>query len=199
MRAFISAIQSTFQNPNLDLAPSNFAGRVDRVIFMELYKSFPKILDSFEVLWNKFSQNYIANLKQESINAVDWEIFSGVREILEQEQKCSFLALLTGNIKQGAQIKLKHFKIWESFLGGGFGDVGTNRNHLAEIALKNCLELNNGAFKEVWVIGDTIADIECGKSIGAKTLGLRTGFSKTGDLEKAGADIVLDTLEGFSF
>jgi phosphoglycolate phosphatase-like HAD superfamily hydrolase len=46
----------------------------------------------------------------------------------------------------------------------------------------------------VVVIGDTPADIECGRAIGAGTIGVATGRYPTAVLRRAGADAVFEDL-----
>jgi hypothetical protein len=46
------------------------------------------------------------------------------------------LGLLTGNIRLGAEIKLRRFGLWENFETGAFADDGEDRNHIAVAALE---------------------------------------------------------------
>ncbi|HTG43127.1 MAG TPA: HAD hydrolase-like protein, partial [Verrucomicrobiae bacterium] len=78
------------------------------------------------------------------------------------------IGLLTGNIKRGAELKLKHFGIWEKFELGAFADDSEDRNCIASAA-KNRGEALLGrelAGDQIVVIGDTPLDIACAKSIG---------------------------------
>ncbi len=42
------------------------------------------------------------------------------------------------------------------------------------------------------MVGDTVVDIRCGKKSGAQTVGVLCGFGERNELEKAGADQILD-------
>src|SRR6185503_76974 len=44
------------------------------------------------------------------------------------------LGLLTGNIRLGAEIKLRHCALWDHFVLGAFADDHEDRNRLAAIA-----------------------------------------------------------------
>lgn len=46
-------------------------------------------------------------------------------------------------------------------------------------------------------VGDTTTDIESGRAAGATTVGVATGPDSVASLTAAGADVVLDSLEGF--
>jgi beta-phosphoglucomutase-like phosphatase (HAD superfamily) len=57
------------------------------------------------------------------------------------------------------------------------------------------LKLRGGAVNELAVVGDTSSDIESGLRAGAAIVaGVLTGASTRGDLEKAGAPLILDTI-----
>jgi phosphoglycolate phosphatase-like HAD superfamily hydrolase len=85
--------------------------------------------------------------------------------------------LLTGNIKQGARIKLERYNLWEKFPFGGFADDHEERPKIAVAALRRGSEHFGRDLKgeEVLVIGDTPLDIDCGRAIGAKVLAVATG------------------------
>jgi phosphoglycolate phosphatase len=100
---------------------------------------------------------------------------------LRQRNDC-VLALLTGNLVRGAQIKLSHYGVWDYFEFGAFADDHHDRNELPRFACARALETHKEEFppERVFVIGDTPRDIECGKVIGAKTVAIATGnYSRT--------------------
>lgn len=91
------------------------------------------------------------------------------------------VGLLTGNIRLGAEIKLRHFGLWDHFVTGAFGDDHEDRNCLAGLARDRGARLLGTPLggQQILVIGDTPHDIACGQSIGAKTLAVATGpFSR---------------------
>ena len=46
------------------------------------------------------------------------------------------LGLLTGNIRLGAEIKLRRYGLWDVFETGAFADDSEDRNHIAAAALE---------------------------------------------------------------
>ncbi len=48
--------------------------------------------------------------------------------------------------------------------------------------------------REVWVVGDTPADIRCGRASGLRTLAVATGRHDPGTLREHGADVVFGDL-----
>jgi len=99
-------------------------------------------------------------------------VMPGVREALEdlagREDVRSYL--LTGNIEAGARAKLEHYGLSEFFPHGGAFCIGPGDR--AEIA-RRAHPLADGT--QSYVIGDTPADIACGKEIGARTIAVATG------------------------
>jgi len=95
------------------------------------------------------------------------------------------LGLLTGNIRLGAEIKLRYFELWEVFQTGAFGDDHEERNQIAAIAKDRGSRLLNNDLRgeQILVIGDTPRDIECARSIDARTLIVATGSAKLEELE----------------
>jgi phosphoglycolate phosphatase-like HAD superfamily hydrolase len=106
------------------------------------------------------------------------------------------IGLLTGNVKIGAEIKLQHFKIWERFVMGAFGDDHEDRNELASIAWSRGKERIGVELRaeEILVIGDTPRDIACARHIGAKVVAVTTGGATRDELEAAKPDWLYDDL-----
>jgi phosphoglycolate phosphatase-like HAD superfamily hydrolase len=67
------------------------------------------------------------------------------------------------------------------------------------MALARAVEYYGHAFRahEVVVIGDTPADVQCGRALGAITVGVHTGFCKPGELAASNPDYLLDDLRQF--
>lgn len=97
-------------------------------------------------------------------------------ERLRNEPRC-VLALLTGNLARGAQLKLSHYGVWDIFAFGAFADDHHDRNQLGPVARARAKERHGLEFPpdRIYVIGDTPRDIDCGKAFGAKTVAIATG------------------------
>ena len=111
--------------------------------------------------------------------------------ILSNNPDC-VLALLTGNIARGAQIKLAHFGVWDFFEFGAFADDHHDRNELGHFARTRAREAHGEDFppERIYVIGDTPRDIECGKAINAKTVAIATGNYSEAELAQHSPDFV---------
>src|SRR2546423_9241238 len=107
------------------------------------------------------------------------------------------IGLLTGNIRLGAEIKLRHYELWESFVTGAFGDDHEERNCIAGVARERGEKLLGEKLQgeEILVIGDTPLDVECAKSIDARVLAVATGNYGRKELMAHKQTWTVDTLE----
>jgi phosphoglycolate phosphatase-like HAD superfamily hydrolase len=104
----------------------------------------------------------------------------GVVEILDalEQRDDVVLGLLTGNIEPGARIKLTAAGINpDRFRINAFGSDHEHRPELPAIAQRRASETLglSIAGERLVVIGDTPADIECGRSLGARSIGVASG------------------------
>lgn len=141
----------------------------------------------------EFFESYITYLRK-TIDATEGHVKAGIREALAALQQSDqfILGLLTGNIEQGAMIKLKAFDLDRYFDVGAYGNDDADRNRLLPIA---CEKLRNSRFLDIdysncIVIGDTPRDIDCAKPYGAYSIAVATGPYSYSLLEDAGADAV---------
>ena len=109
----------------------------------------------------------------------DGRILPGMIELLDvlAKREEAVLALLTGNVVRGAEIKLTHYGVWHHFEFGAFADDHHDRNELGKFARARAHDRHGIEFspEKIYVIGDTPRDIECGRAIGAKTVAIATG------------------------
>src|SRR5437763_4294107 len=107
------------------------------------------------------------------------KLLRGVLELLRRlkSRPHLVLALLTGNVSRGAQLKLEHYGVWHFFEFGAFADDHRDRNRLGPFARARAYERHGREFaaSEIDVIGDTPRDIACGKALGARTVAVATG------------------------
>jgi phosphoglycolate phosphatase-like HAD superfamily hydrolase len=123
-------------------------------------------------------------------------LLPGVKDLLArlQARPQNVLALLTGNLRRGAQLKLAHYGIWDFFEFGAFADDHHDRNELGPFAQHRAREKHATDFvaADIDVIGDTPHDIACGKAIDARTIAVATGSFSRAQLAAHGPDIILD-------
>lgn len=126
------------------------------------------------------------------------KLLPGVLELLRRLKSRSHLvlALLTGNVSRGAQLKLEHHGVWHFFEFGAFADDHRDRNRLGSFARARAKEKHGREFSaaEIDVIGDTPRDIACGKALGARTVAVATGTWSRDQLAEYQPDFLIDDL-----
>jgi phosphoglycolate phosphatase len=103
--------------------------------------------------------------------------------------------LLTGNVAEGAEAKLRHYGLWDYFAetGGAFSVEGSDRASIARAARALVEDGYDG--DRAYVVGDTPHDVSCGKVIGARTVAVATGPGYTlADLEACDPWLALESL-----
>ena len=158
-RTDVSLVRQIFRENKLEETPTNFARFFDR---------YPFWLDHY-------------------LHHLDGGPCEGVEDFLAdllRAPKKPVLGLLTGNIRLGAELKLRRYNLWQHFEIGAFADDHEERNCIAGIAHKRANKKfgRELAGEEILVVGDTAHDVECGKSIGAKVLAVGTGGVKVSEL-----------------
>ena len=119
-------------------------------------------------------------------------VYPGVLELLaalERRSDC-VLGLLTGNVAEGARLKLRSAGIdIARFRVGAFGSDHGERRALPAIAQRRIREVLGLelAGHDVVIMGDTPADVTCGRGIGARAIAVATGSYSVPDLIAAGA------------
>jgi phosphoglycolate phosphatase len=155
----------------------SFAGRTDYSLVREIFARH-QIEPTSDHLASFFDAYVflLDHLLQESQGAVEAGVWDWLRGLQRAPERMG-VGLLTGNIRLGAEIKLRHYGLWDCFEIGGFADDHADRNRIAEAARRRGQALLGHplADNQVLVIGDTPLDIACGKHIGARTLAVATG------------------------
>jgi phosphoglycolate phosphatase-like HAD superfamily hydrolase len=126
-------------------------------------------------------------------------LMPGVELLLDRLEARSdvVLGLLTGNLAQGAALKLRSGGIDpDRFRIGAFGSDAAHRPALPEIAARRAGPLfgRTPGGADVVIIGDTPADIHCGQGIAARAVGVATGSYTVSDLAACGAHAVFQDL-----
>ena len=108
----------------------------------------------------------------------------------------AMLGLVTGNIEEGARIKLTPTGLWPYFPIGAFGSDHADRRLLPSLAARRARALVGHAFRpeDVVVIGDTPLDIDCARAFGAVAVAVATGQHSRDALAAEGPDLLFDDL-----
>jgi phosphoglycolate phosphatase-like HAD superfamily hydrolase len=199
VRAFAKTFANEFLIPDATRV-LNFSGRTDPSLVRECFQKhrISTTAENFEHFFSVYP-HWLAHYLNELAGGPCPGVFD-VIDSLKRSPNPPTLGLLTGNIRLGAELKLRHHGLWEFFELGAFSDEHEDRHQLAAIAHGRGAEFRKAKIqpKEVLVIGDTPLDIACGKSIGAKTLGVATGSFSVAELAACDPDFTLEDLTKFS-
>lgn len=196
VRAFAQAFASEFGLVD-GVARLQFAGRTDSGLVREVFETHG--VPATKANFQRFYDRYVF-LLEERLREGQGAAIPGVWEFLRQLEALPqppLIGLLTGNIRLGAEIKLRRFGLWETFQTGGFGDDHEDRNQIAAVARdRGCRVLReNLRGEQIVVVGDTPHDIRCGRAIGAKVLAVATGGSKLDELQPHQPDWLVADLQ----
>jgi len=167
-----------------------FAGRTDVSLVREFFSfhQIPATPGNFD----RFFDRYVFWLDQ-IIGQSRTRLCPGVRDLidgLKAEPEPPVLGLLTGNIRLGAEIKLRHFDLWKEFETGAFADDHEERDKIAAIAFDRGAKIVGEDLQpdQVLIIGDTPLDIRCARAIGAKVMAVATGGHSLDELRSKGPE-----------
>ncbi len=126
-------------------------------------------------------------------------VLKGAAELLSQLETRSdvLLGLLTGNIREGASLKLTAAGLDpQRFRVGAYGSDSARRERLPAIAAARAEPLMGFAPRDdaLVIIGDTPADVTCGSALRARAIGVATGSYSVDELRAAGAYAVFTDL-----
>ncbi len=173
-----------------------FAGRTDVSLVREFFRihsiaetpeHFARFFERY-VLW---LDHILAHSQTEACPGV-WEMLAGMKSLPNPP----LLGLLTGNIRLGGEIKLRHFDLWREFETGAFADDSEHRDEIAAVAKARGGRALGRKLRgeEVLVIGDTPLDVRCGRAIGAKVLAVATGGATLEELKRHAPDWAVNDL-----
>lgn len=163
-----------------------FAGPPFKVIFKENYgfddELIVKIIEAFR-------EDYLPYGIYES------SPFPGIAELLDELRQNGFkLAIATLKPRTMAVELLERSGLYGKFdvISGQIAE-GIETLTKAEI-VRGAMDMLGAAPEDTVLVGDTKYDVVGGHEAGLKVIGVRYGYAESGELENAGADIIVETL-----
>jgi phosphoglycolate phosphatase len=145
-----------------------------------------------------FFEAYAAGLTTEIGDGRHVVTLPGVAAVVERLARSAdaVLGLVTGNIEEGARIKLAPTGLWPHFRVGAYGSDHMDRRRLPSLAARRAHALLGQVFAppDVVVIGDTPHDIDCARAFGALAVAVATGQHSRAALLAEAPDVLLDDL-----
>jgi phosphoglycolate phosphatase-like HAD superfamily hydrolase len=177
-----------------------FDGKTDPQIVRELMRLGGIESEMVESKLDFALKRYV-ELLQEELSSIDHsdKTYPGIAPLLDALEKRDdvLIGLLTGNVHEGALAKLDAVGLArDRFKIGAFGSDHADRPQLPAIARARAEQLlgHPVSGNDVVVIGDTPADMSCGKGIGARSIGVATGRYSVEALEACNAGPVFANL-----
>ena len=196
-RPFRRALETVFGTSG-PLRGYSFAGKTDPQIARDLLRlariEDATVAEGLERVWPL----YVEGLRQE-LAAAKVSVFPGVERLVERldAEATAVLGLLTGNVVEGAKLKLTAAGLdFNVFQVGAFGSDHGDRTELPAIAISRAEERFGHRFegKSVVIVGDTPLDVACGAHLGVRTVAVATGSYSRDELAACGPDHLFDDL-----
>jgi phosphoglycolate phosphatase-like HAD superfamily hydrolase len=192
--AFEAAMVETYGTMG-DVGNVSFGGKTDPQIARELLTGagfdHRTVDEGLPDLWARYLENLENGLGERPMR-----VLAGVRELLDALVALEDVAvgLVTGNIIDGARLKLGSAGLWERFAIGGYGSDSEERDHLPGIALDRARNHWRAvlAAEQAVIVGDTPRDVKCARAGGTRVLAVATGRFSAAELAATGADHVVE-------
>jgi phosphoglycolate phosphatase-like HAD superfamily hydrolase len=181
-------------------ANHRFDGKTDPQIVRELMRLDGHDDAHIDARMGRTLARYVEFLHEELRSGVgSTRLMPGVSDLLDalDARDDILLGLVTGNLAAGARAKLNAAGIDPArFRVGGFGSDHELRGELPGVAQRRAREELglDVPGNDVVVIGDTPADIQCGRAIGARAIGVATGHYSVEELASYDPAAVFDDL-----
>lgn len=197
-RAFRQALEEIYGTSG-PLEGYSFAGRTDPQIARDLLRMAgledATIERNFDETWSRYVE-----LLEAEFRSTRATVYPGVHKLLdrlEADGDSVVLGLLTGNVVEGARLKLHSAGIdFGRFVVGAFGSDHAERSELPAIAVERAHRVLGHGFRgeSVVIVGDTPKDIACGEHLGVRTIAVATGSYSADELRECGPDFLFDDL-----
>jgi phosphoglycolate phosphatase len=142
--------------------------------------------------------HYLRHLSAAIDEADGYRVMPGIEELLERLVDAGhLLGLTTGNVEAAAHIKLARAGLNRFFSFGGYGSDSNERAALTRCALDRGRMVSGGLLPpEASIsVGDTPRDVAAGHGAGIEVVGVATGNFSVQELQAAGADHAIPTVE----
>jgi len=183
-----------------DLSRYDFSGRTDpqitEMVLTDAGLTREAIAERAEDLW----RHYLGGLERNA-TADRVRVLPGIADLLValESRNDVMLGLLTGNIEQGARLKLGAVGLNHYFPFGAFGSDSGKREELPPVAIERASRINGHRFpkRDVVIIGDSIYDVRCGVPHEATTIAIASGKTAADTLRAENPDFFFESAADF--
>jgi phosphoglycolate phosphatase len=142
--------------------------------------------------------SYLKHLPKTVAESDGYRVMPGVEQLLDRLiDDGMLLGLVTGNIEAAAHVKLARAGLNRFFSFGGYGSDSADRTEVTKAALHRGTLVSGGTLADgaCIAVGDTPRDVRAGHGAGIRVVGVATGSYTVDQLQDAGADWSLETVE----
>ena len=199
-RESVNAALRDLVGDTFDFTDVSFSGKTDPQIFREVLEAAGRCgIDVSGATPERFGELYQAEMAARLPEARVEALPGAVALVQRLAAENAEMGLLTGNIQPLAYAKVGRIGLGEAELPfGAFGSDHHDRNALPAVGAERASAHLGRTVDpaELVIIGDTPRDVACARAAGAAVVAVATGRYDAHQLREA--DLVLDTLEGFS-
>lgn len=192
------ALTKTFGTPG---DPSyHYDGKTDKQIIRESMHLAGFSDADIEARIDRTVHHYLEGLQTELANPTrQVSMFDGIAALIDavHTRPNLVLGLLTGNVEPGARLKLSSVGLdFGIFRINAFGSDHETRSELPAFAHRRMRDTfgTDLAGRDIVIIGDTPADIQCGRALGARAIAVATGRYSVDELRAHQPHAVFETL-----
>ena len=128
--------------------------------------------------------------RYQTVGLFENRVFPGIRLLLRglKAQGC-WVGVATGKPQSPSERIIEHFGLspFVDRIVGPEGSIGAEKDELIRRALPE-------DFAEAWMVGDRKFDIEGGRAVGVRTIGVGYGYGSEEELREAGCDVYAATV-----
>lgn len=197
----VASFRSVFGVDDVEAAAARvrFDGKTDPTIIADIAREAGIPAADVEARYLKIQAAYILALREELARPnLRRRVLPGVAPLLEllAARPDVRLGLITGNIEEGARVKLDAFGLNHFFVDGGFSSDHPERTEIARIAHQRMSRRAGFHFPadRVIVVGDTELDVACARANGFRAIAVESEWASRERLVAANPDALLSDL-----
>jgi phosphoglycolate phosphatase-like HAD superfamily hydrolase len=196
--AFNRALLEIFGTVGPAEAGYDFRGRTDLRILHDLMGAAGFSADDIAARADACFAAYVRELAAVLGDGRRVQVLPGVPDLVRSlaARDDAVVGLLTGNVEEGARLKLATTGLWPLFRVGAYGSDHADRRLLPSIACERAQAVLGRAFPfdRVVIVGDTPLDVDCARACGARAVAVATGFYPYDELAGCRPDLLFRDL-----
>ena len=163
----------------------------------------PPLIDSFKNFYGMSDEDAVIAVEKyrerfKDIGIFENGVYEGIFQLLKSCKDMGYrIGLATSKPEEFAVRILDRYELAEFFDETTGSTMDGSRNSKTDVIKEafRRMGINDSNKENVYMIGDREHDIIGAKNCGIKSVGVKFGYSEEGELEAAGADYVVDSVE----